>query len=168
MSGAGWFVAYTQALSENRAQRFLDWNGAETYSPKIVKTTTHAGSVKTRAVPLFPRYVFFRSCPIEAARNCPGVSHLMKKGLELVLVPDTVIDSIRVREGRDGYVVLDPPPDTRKPLIKGHKVKIEGGALHGRYAIYQGMADHERVSVLVKILRRGLSVDLPISQVTAV
>lgn len=161
MSGSGWFVAYTNPISETKAKAWLEQFGAETYLPMYVKKVAHAGTVTEKPAPVFPRYLFFRKLPLATARNTPGVSYLVRRGIEFVVVNDHVINLLRGKTNANGYMEFDPAPPKDAPLREGERVRVTDGAFEGRIAIYQGMKDHDRVTVLLTILRRSLSVELP-------
>ena len=78
-------------------------------------------------------------------------------------VPDDIIDEIRSRE-RGGLIELPKP----RGLRRGDKVRIISGPFEDHLALYDGMASHERVAVLLRVLGAQQRTELPASAVEAV
>jgi transcriptional antiterminator RfaH len=146
---AFWSVAQTESSRERVADAFLKQRGFETYLPKI--------EVKRRVVPLFPAYIFVRIVDHwYAVANCVGVTQLLLAGDQPARLRDKVVDDIRGKE-RDGIVRLP-----RKRVLQiGDKVEIVAGYLKGHFALYDGMASHERERVLIELLGRQTRVEIP-------
>ena len=90
-----------------------------------------------------------------AVQYCPGVAHVIgTRGAPPDQVSDTLVESIRRREGPDGFVLL--PRQRAKPQLAGvqpgNRVRVIGGPLFGRDGLCVGMASHQRVSILLEAL----------------
>ena len=76
-----------------------------------------------------------------------GVIRLLMDGDRPARVADTIIDDIRAREV-GGIVRLPKPP----PFRSGDRVRVLRGPFEGHFGLYDGMAPHERVYVLLSLL----------------
>jgi transcription antitermination factor NusG len=97
-----------------------------------------------------------------AAHYCPWVVRLVLDGLQPARIADHVIREIKGRE-RDGLVELPRPQ-----LHRGDSVRIKQGVFRERLALYDGMAPHARVAVLLELLGGRHRVILPKDDVEAV
>ena len=76
-----------------------------------------------------------------------GVIRLLMDAQQPARVPNAVIDGIREREV--GGVVRLPKPPRLKP---GDRVRVLRGPFEGHFGLYEGMAPHDRVMVLLSML----------------
>jgi transcriptional antiterminator RfaH len=146
---------------ERLALHCLTLNGFVTYLPRLRETRIrHGRKIETCAV-LFPGYCFIAvELQWHTARWSPGVAGLLMNGAGPARVPDSVIGEIRGRENAMGLVEL-PQRDDR--LVPGDRVRIVHGPMHGLDGLVAGMRGHERVAVLLGVLR----VELPRDHVEA-
>jgi transcriptional antiterminator RfaH len=165
--GARWYVVHTQPKHEARADLNLRRQGFATYLPRYLRKRRHARRNEIVAAPLFPRYLFVA---VDLAhdrwrviQSTFGVSHLVVVGGAPLPVPDRVVNAIRAREDRDGYVALGLPagigPGTRVRLIDGIFADAKG--------ILDRIADDRRVAILLDLLGREVRVFVPAASVRA-
>jgi transcriptional antiterminator RfaH len=161
-----WYVVQTQVNGEARAAQNLLRQGYEIYLPRFLKRRRHARKVDFVAKPLFPRYMFvaidMTTQRWHSIQSTFGVSRLVTNGEEPAVVPDGVVCSLRAREDAKGFVKLDAPP-----FAPGDKVRVLAGALMDNAGLFDGMADHHRVSILLEILGRKVRVLLDADMVAA-
>jgi transcriptional antiterminator RfaH len=152
-----WCVARLQPKREALATH-------EVYLPRLREHRRIGGrSVEVRP-PLFPGYIFVLIVlQWSAARYSPGIATLVMNGGGPARVPDHIIDEIRSRE-RGGLIELPKPPGLRR----GDKVRIISGPFEDHLALYDGMAAHDRVAVLLRVLGAQQRTELPASAVEAV
>lgn len=114
---------------------------------------------KTFAVkPLFPRYLFVSFDKLwYSIRGTRGVSHVLLGNDGPALVRQAIIDELRSREDKKGFVQLSKELPEDK-FAKGQQVKTTEGPLLGLPLIYEGMSSHDRVKVLAEILGRKVVV----------
>jgi transcriptional antiterminator RfaH len=153
-----WYVVQTQSHAEGKAAAHLIRQGFEAYLPRYLKRRRHARRVETVAAPLFPRYLFI-SIDIAAQRwrsisSTMGVSRLVCNGDQAAAVAEGVISALKGREGADGLVRLDPPPR----FMQGDQVRIVDGVFSACLGLFEGMADCDRVAVLLDLLGRKVRV----------
>jgi transcriptional antiterminator RfaH len=153
-----WSVARFQPQRERLALHCLALYGFETCLPRVreLRTTAQvvgaAGTVRRRKteieVPLFPGYCFILiQLQWHGANMAAGVIRLLMDGQQPAHVPDAVIDGIREREV-GGIVRLPKPP----PFRSGDRVRVLRGPFEGHFGLYDGMAPHERIFVLLSML----------------
>ena len=162
-----WYVVHTHAQAEHKARQHLERQGFEVYLPVHAKRRSHARKVETVAAPLFPRYLFVRLAPEtprwRAIQSTIGVSHLVCSGESPARLADAIVDAIRAREDTSGLVCVDLPPQ----FCKGQRIQLVSGTFADHFGLFQGMAAHERVMVLLSLLGRDVVVRVPAETVAA-
>lgn len=156
-SGAKWYVAHTHVHAEEKAALNLRRQGYSVFFPRYRKRRQHARRTEIVSAPLFPRYVFVL-IDMAAQRwrsigSTFGVAHLVCHGEEPAVVPDTVISELQSREDAEGIVKLDNPT-----FAPGAKVRVRSGAFGDSLGLFEGMADRERVAILLELLGRKVRV----------
>jgi transcriptional antiterminator RfaH len=153
-----WCCAQLENNHIGLALHCLALAGYQTYAPRLrTVRVAHGRKLESRPL-LFPSYVFvWIVAQWHAARWAPGVTRLVMAGDAVpARVPDGVIDELRAREGRDGLIVLPPPPG----LKTGDRVRIVRGPFADRLACFAGMSGRDRVAVLLELLGRQQRVSL--------
>lgn len=155
---SSWYVVQTQVNAEIKAATNLGQQGYSVYLPRYLKRRSHARKVETVARPLFPRYLFvaidLAAQRWRAIQSTLGVSHLVCVGDRPALVEDGVIDALKVREDRSGFIEL-----ARRPAFSpGDRVRIVDGAFVDSLALVEDVSDHDRVAVLLNLLGRKVRV----------
>jgi transcriptional antiterminator RfaH len=169
MSGAGpsWYVVQTQPHCEMKAQAHLERQGFGVYLPRYLKRRRHARRVETVPAPLFPRYMFVSfDVAVQrwrAIRSTIGISSLVGQNDSPTGVPDAVVEALRCREDPSGFVKLERRPR----FAPGDKVQIIEGVFEACLGLFEGMADNERVAVLLELLGRKVRVVFDQELVTA-
>jgi len=167
ITGARWYVVQTQINGEVKAARNLLRQGYEVYLPRYIKRRRHARKVDFVAKPLFPRYLFvaidMATQRWRSIQSTFGVSHLVTNGDEPAVVPEGVVRALKVREDAKGFVKLDTAP----AFAPGDKVRVLGGAFMDNAGLFNGMADQDRVSILLEMLGRQVRVVLDADLVAA-
>ena len=155
-----WFVVQTQVNAEAKAARNLLQQGFEIYLPRYLKRRSHARKIDKVAAPLFPRYMFVQidmaTQRWRSIQSTFGVASLVFNGAEPALVPPQVLRALRAREDESGYVRLDK----RQEFALGDKVRVIAGAFAENFALFEGLADHDRIVVLLEMLGRKVCVSI--------
>jgi transcriptional antiterminator RfaH len=162
-----WFVAHTQPHAEAKATSHLSRQGFEIYFPRYLKRRRHARRVETVAAPLFPRYLFV-AVDTTAQRwrsiySTVGVARLVCNGNDPTAVPDGIVAALKDREDADGFIKLD----YRAPFRAGDKVRVLDGAFSSCLGLFEGMAERERIAILLDLLGRKVRVVLDADLVVA-
>jgi transcriptional antiterminator RfaH len=150
-----WCVCKAETQRELIAQRHLERGGFETYYPRIkvapnIVRRDGRSHLAPRIEPLFRSYLFVRIAEQwHAVRRTIGVTAVLLNGERPAVIGDPYIDELRSREGPDGLVRL---LRQRPEFMPGDRVQITSGLMQGRFAIFQGMAAHERVLVPLAVL----------------
>ena len=165
--GARWYVAQTQVNGEARAAQNLQRQGYEVYLPRYLKRRRHARKVDFTAKPLFPRYIFvaidMATQRWRSIQSTFGVSRLVTNGDDPAMVPEGVVHALRAREDDKGFIRLDSKP----AFAPGDKVRVLAGAFMDSAGLFSGLADHDRVSILLEMLGRKVRVLLDADMVAA-
>ena len=162
-----WYVVQTHVHAENKAAAHLVRQGYNVYLPRYSKRRRHARRVDNVLAPLFPRYLFV-GFDLESARwrsiqSTQGVSHLICHGNEPALLPQSVINELRTREDASGVIRLD----LRPLYAPGDKVRVVDGVFGESFGLFEGMADRDRVAILLDLLGRKVRVVLDRDSVAA-
>jgi transcriptional antiterminator RfaH len=162
-----WYVVQTQPHAETKAMGHLIRQGFEAYLPRYLKRRRHARKVEMVAAPLFPRYLFV-TVDLEAQRwrsihSTTGVSRLVCNGDEPAPVPPDVVAALQGREDATGFVKLERRPQ----FAPGERVRVVDGIFADSLGLFEGMADRERVAILLDLLGRKVRILLDEGAVTA-
>jgi len=150
-----WSVAQTEGSRERTAQRWLERDQFETYLPLI--------SVKKRVTPLFPSYLFVRLSETCCSRvnNTIGVLRLLRINEKPAKIDDDIISAFRKQE-KNGLIKL---PEKQPPWRVGERVRVANGHFLGHIGLYDGIAPHDRVYVLLSLFGRETRTELAISDI---
>jgi transcriptional antiterminator RfaH len=167
ITGARWYVVQTQVNGEAKAAENLRRQDYAIYLPRYLKRRRHARKVDFIAKPLFPRYMFvaidIATQRWRSVQSTVGVSRLVTNGDEPAAVPEGVVNALRAREDAKGFVNMDAGP----AFAPGDKVRVLAGAFIDNAGLFHGMADHDRVSILLDMLGRKVRVVLDADLVVA-
>jgi transcriptional antiterminator RfaH len=165
--GANWYVVQTQVNGEAKAAQNLLRQGYEIYLPRYLKRRRHARKVDFTAKPLFPRYMFvaidLASQRWRSIQSTFGVSRLVTNGDDPATVPQGIVHALKARENDSGFIQLDSKPN----FAPGDKVRVLAGAFMDSAGLFSGLADHDRVSILLDMLGRKVRVLLDADMVAA-
>ena len=167
VSDGAWYVVQTQVNAEMRAVRNLVRQGFEVYLPRYLKRRSHARKIEKVPVPLFPRYMFVRidiaTQRWRSVQSTFGVSRLVLNGSDPAPLAQQVISCLREREDTSGYVQLDQRPT----FALGAKVRVLAGVFAENLGLFDGMADRDRIAILLDLLGRKVRVSIEADLVAA-
>ncbi len=149
-----WYVVQTQPHAESKAMGHLIRQGFAAYLPRYLKRRRHARKIETVTAPLFPRYLFV-TVDMETQRwrsihSTFGVSRLVCNGDDPAPVPPAVVAALKAREDVGGFIQLERRPR----FAPGERVRIVDGVFADTLGLFEGMADLERVAILLDLLGR--------------
>jgi|SRR5882672_8865014 len=149
-----WTVAITKPNNENRAEINLARQGFISYLPKYLSKIGKEIKVKI----LFPRYIFIRiEDQWHRINSTFGVSRiLLNNESRPAVVPDKIIDNLKLKEDAKGLISLPDPPKFRQ----GESIRVVNGSFSGYRALYNGMRPNERSRVLIEMLGQQVPVEL--------
>lgn len=149
-----WYVVYTHPNAEARALGHLLRQGYTAYLPRYGKQRRHARKLEQVRRPLFPRYLFVA---FDAVRerwrpilSTVGVAGLVRHGEAPASVPPGVVEAIRAGESGGAF---DEPAGVRH-LCEGDRVRVLEGPFADLVGRFCGLADADRVVVLLDMLGR--------------
>jgi transcriptional antiterminator RfaH len=164
---ARWYLVQTQVNGEAKAAQNLLRQGYDIYLPRYLKRRRHARKVDFTARPLFPRYMFvavdMATQRWRSIQSTFGVSRLVTNGDDPAVVPEGVVHALKAREDEKGFVRIDDKP----AFAPGDKVRVLAGAFMDSAGLFSGLADHDRVSILLDMLGRKVRVLLDADMVAA-
>jgi len=156
--GRKWCVVRTHAHAETRALENLRRQGFETYLPRFRKLRSHARRRDLVAAPLFPRYCFVALDKAwgrwHAIRSTIGVDRILGGEQGPASVGDEIVDELRQREDADGFIQMDE----KRRFSIGEQVKLVSGIFSSCSALVEGMADKDRVIVLLEMMGRSVRI----------
>jgi transcriptional antiterminator RfaH len=160
-----WVVASTHPLREQAAAENLGRQGFHVYYPKIWKRIRHARRLQNVLRPLFPGYVFIRLDPRQeqwrSVDSTFGVRNLIRFGERPGTIPSEFVAGLRLTE-KDGAVAL---PRARDSYAIGDRVRMREGPFEGLIATVLGVAESERITVLMDMLCRSVRVRISLDEV---
>ena len=158
--GPRWHVVQTHPHAEEKAASHLVRQGYGIYLPRYLKRRRHARRIETVSAPLFPRYLFVGIDRMtqrwRSIHSTIGVTQLVCNGEDPAWVPEKVISDLRGREDERGFVHLD----LRPRFALGDKIRVVDGVFDACLGLFDGMADRERVAILLDLLGRKVRVVL--------
>jgi transcriptional antiterminator RfaH len=162
-----WYVVQTQPHAETKAMGHLIRQGFDAYLPRYLKRRRHARRVEMVAAPLFPRYLFV-TVDMETQRwrsihSTTGVARLVCNGDDPAPVPLEVVATLQRREDTSGFVKLE----RRQQFAPGERVRVVDGVFADNLGLFEGMADKERVAILLDLLGRKVRILLDEGAITA-
>jgi transcriptional antiterminator RfaH len=159
-------VVQTQVNCESKAAQNLQRQGFDIYLPRYLKRRRHARKVDFTAKPLFPRYLFvaidMATQRWRSIQSTFGVSRLVCNGDAPAPVPEGVVPALKGRENK-GFIRMD----VRPAFTSGDKVRVLAGAFMDNAGLFDGVADHQRVSILLDMLGRKVRVLLDADLIAA-
>ena len=162
-----WFAVYTQPNAELKAAEHLLRQGYAAYLPRYRRYVRHA---RTRALvlrPLFPRYLFVGLDRLvqlrRPIRSTVGVVGLVSSADEPVPVAAEIIDALRRQESAGAFDLVSPV----QRLHAGDSIRVTQGPFADLIGRLVGVADHERVFVLIDLLGRSVRAKVPVLAVEA-
>ncbi len=145
-----WTVVCTEQHRERWAAENVARQGCAFYLPQILSARRVKGRHRSLLLPqaLFPRYLFvqIKNGQWRFLLSTFGIVEVLTNVVGPARVPETIINDLRSRQDRDGFVVL---PQRPPKLRNGQKVKFTTGPFAGKIGIYEGSTAKERQQVLL-------------------
>lgn len=160
-----WVAASTHQGKEPVALANLKNQGFPAYCPMIRKRTRHARRQREVLRPLFPGYLFIRLDPLRdqwrPILSTIGIRTLIRFGDRFGIVPQGFVESLQARE-EDNAVPLPRPRDNYAP---GEQVRLREGPLEGIVASVLHCDEGARLTLLMDLLCREVTVKASIDGV---
>ena len=155
-----WFAVYTKPRQERIALENLDRQGFRCFLPMAINPYQRRTERKPIIEPLFPRYLFLKAIADQQSlgpvRSTRGVCNLVRSGMNLVTMPELVIQAITRRcDPETGLINLDPVP-----VLPGDKVRVFDGPLAGIQGIFTELKGANRALLLMSLLGTETTVEV--------
>ncbi|AWK14520.1 transcription/translation regulatory transformer protein RfaH [Candidatus Fukatsuia symbiotica] len=151
-----WYLLYCKRAQQLRAQEHLERQGVVCLTPTVEMEKIFRRKRITVTEPLFPNYLFTEFSPenihtttIKATR---GVSHFVRFGIHPVIIPQLVIDDIKLH-------MMHKMSDPRLPVL-GDVVRVTEGIFAGLQAIYTEPDGETRSILLLNMLNSQVTQSL--------
>ena len=155
-----WFVVETLPRKEVLAKANLERQDFTCFAPRFRKVRRHARKIDTVLAPLFPNYIFIQFDPQNHPWRCVNGTFGVKRlvGFEGKVPRPMPGSAMRAIQARccDGIVskFLDE-------LVPGTQVRLVYGPFADSLATIEHLDDKGRISVLLGIMGREVSLRLP-------
>ena len=161
-SSAQWYLLRTKPGKERWVRDQLSGTIPEVFLPMLKARMPRWGRLAISIAPLFPCYLFARFDLAERyfeVKYLPGVQGLVSAGPDPLVVPDAIVQEIRLR-GVDDIIEIH-----EKPFDNGQQVRVVEGPFRGFEAIFDRyLSGAERVAILLNTIQTtSLRVVLPAS-----
>jgi transcriptional antiterminator RfaH len=158
-----WYAVKTQPRKEALAQLHLQRQRFETFLPIISQMVRGPSGFVSRKSAFFPGYLFtLLDLGVDRWRSInstAGVSRLVEFGGRPAAAPPGLIDCMRDLASEAGEVGVD------NDIAVGSTVRVVGGPFDRLVGILQKSDANERVTVLIELMRRRVSVSVSRSSV---
>jgi len=159
--GEAWYAIYTRFHHEKSAAALLEKKSFEVFLPVFRAVHRWSDRKQSLILPLFPCYLFLRTSverKVEVLRTA-GVRWFVENGRHACEVPEAEIETLR-RVCSVGAGVLPHPF-----LKQGDRVRVKTGPLAGTEGFFVRTKNHFRVVMSVELLRKGVSVEVDLTDV---
>jgi transcriptional antiterminator RfaH len=159
-----WYALYTKPRQERQVDTFLRGQEIETYLPTVQRKVRRRD--RPDRVVYFPCYLFarvdFDVIPLSSIAWMPGVRRIVSTGSQPAVVPDEIVEMIRMRLETIEEVGYGN-------LRQGDRVRITSGPLRDLEAIFdEPLPAAERVRILLEVMGRMTSVEIDSSQIARI
>lgn len=155
-----WHAVFCKPRQDGRAEYHLRNQDFDVFRPKVRSQQRRAGRMQTLTESMFPRYLFVRLGrgidDWSTIRSTRGAVGLVRLGGEAPIVPDSVIESLRIRCSNEDVINLAGTIDY-KP---NDPIEIIEGPCAGYQALFKARSGEERVVVLLKLLSHERAIEL--------
>ena len=159
-----WYLVHTKPRQEEMALRNLQVQNYECYLPTLPKEKISQQALTLVEQPLFPRYLFirlgidFKSQSWSPIRSTPGVSRLVRFGLEPAKVDDDLVANLREYEAK----LKERPIEL---FQGGDKIRVVQGPFTGIEGVFKIKDGQQRVIVLIEMMSKMVAMPLAPHQI---
>jgi transcriptional antiterminator RfaH len=154
-----WYAVQCQPLRERLAAVNLAQQAFEVFLPLRKKTRRHARRIETVCVPFFPGYLFvaldLAHHQWRSVNGTFGVTRLVTQGDRPAPAPEGLVETLQTACTEPNVL------EWRPHLALGQPVRILAGPLAGLVGELHGMAEADRVRVLLRMMGGQFPVSLP-------
>lgn len=151
-----WYAVRAQPKKEHLAELHLHRQGFRPFLPKIPKVVRYPTRTETLSVPFFPGYLFVNLSLAQdrwrSVNGTIGVQNIVTFGDRPAPAPAGLIEALLAGASPNGEINLD------ETFERGNHVRVVGGPFDGHIGTFEGMADGDRVTILLRMLAREVAV----------
>lgn len=155
-----WHAVFCKPRQDSRAEHHLRNQDFEVFRPKVRTRQRRAGRYQTLTESMFPRYLFVRLArgidDWSTIRSTRGAVGLVRVGQDTPIVPDCVVESLRLRCSSEDVINLAGAIDFQP----NDPVEIIEGPCAGYQALFKARSGEERVIVLLELLSQERAIEL--------
>jgi len=153
-----WYLVFSKSRKEEFAESCLRLRGVDVFLPRLLYPAA-LGKPK-QITPLFPNYLFTRIRDAEQYQKViwtPGVRRVISFNGFPACLDDNIVSFLMRHSTAEGVI------PARSNLKVGQEIHVSGGPFDGLVGIIQEPpGSKDRVRVLMKLLSRDISVELPV------
>ncbi len=157
-----WYAVFCKPRGEALAEANLSRQGYATYLPRVASERRKAGKWVASTEPLFPRYLFLSprddGHSLAPVRSTPGVTGLVRFGVQPAVVPAELIAELRACEaaasGAQAASGVAARQARRELFAPGALVKFMSGPFTGLEGVFGKASGAQRAIVLLELLGR--------------
>ncbi len=156
-----WYAVVSKPRQEQIALDNLQRQGFTCFLPMAENPYQRRSKKQQQIIePLFPRYLFLNAIAtsqnLAPVRSTRGVISMVRFGIELAVIPDSIIRAIKNRMEPDTGLIKIKPVQIKA----GDKVKIFDGPLAGINGIVTERNSENRALILMELLGRPTKVEV--------
>jgi len=155
-----WHAVFCKPRQDSRAEHHLRNQDFEVFRPKVRSRQRRAGRYQMLTESMFPRYLFVRLGrgvdDWSTIRSTRGAVGLVRSGSDTPIVPEAVIETLRLRCSSEDVVNLTGAIDYKA----NDAVEIIEGPCAGYQALFKARSGAERVIVLLELLSQERAIEL--------
>jgi len=165
-----WFAVRTQPRNEFLARTHFERQGFETYLPVVRGKRSHARRVELVTRPFFPGYLFLHL--EEHERNWTtiastiGAASAVRFGDCYPPVPAALIAMLRNREDASGHI--QAASFRKVEFQRGDRVIVMWNHIQDLYGLFEARRGEDRAIILLDLLKRHVTVEVPLDLIRAV
>ena len=160
-----WYAVPAQPRKEAIASLQLRRQGFKSFLPLVERVVRHPTRTATTTVPFFPSYLFvslsLRHDRWRSVNSTIGIQRLVSFADQPAPAPAGLIEQLFANASETGLVSFD------QSFAPGARVRIVGGPFDGLLGTFLKATGNERVSILMTMLAREVTVKVPKAAVTA-
>ena len=164
-----WFAIQIYTLKEQVAKVNFENQGFKVYLPQVQALRRHARRIEIAKRAFFPGYLFLHLGPTERQwqkiASTRGAIRPVKFGEYFPPVPDWVIEGLCSRENKNGLISFEKIVNEK--LKPGDKVKVTLPNTLERTGVFKAFHGKGRALILLDILRRQVTTEVPLSYLSA-
>lgn len=159
-----WHLIHTKPNAHLIASKHLKRQNFDVFLPLVLKTARSQKTFVTRAIPLFPGYLFvgshLKTIPWSSINSTRGVSKIVKLGPSYRPIERTIVEGLKSRCDANNIIV------SGSNIKIGDLVKVEKGPLSNFVCKVEKIDVHQRVWVLLELMQQKTPTHLSISDVS--